>query len=130
MVLARSQIENLTREELIEELLQISDISGQSNAFNDRFDTFAVKHEEVKSDLLITKNCDTLLHQRIIQLQRNTANNVQYHQREFLEVNLVSRDIGDNILEKRVCRAFSLTGHEGTLDDLHACYRLKNEKTE
>ena len=56
MVLTRSQIENLTREELIEELLQISDISCQLKALNDRFDTFAAKHEELKSDLLITKN--------------------------------------------------------------------------
>ena len=56
MVLTRSQIENLTREELIEELLQISDISCQLTALNDRFDTFAAKHEELKSDLLITKN--------------------------------------------------------------------------
>ena len=60
MVLARSQIQNLTKElirkELIEELLQISGISCQLKALNDRFDTFAAKHEELKSDLLITKN--------------------------------------------------------------------------
>ena len=70
MVLARSQIQNLTKElirkELIEELLQISGISCQLKALNDRFDTFAAKHEELKSDLLITRNCNTLLHQRII----------------------------------------------------------------
>ena len=59
MVLKRSQIENLTREELIEELLQISDISCQLKALNDRFDTFTVKPEELKFDLLITKNCNT-----------------------------------------------------------------------
>ena len=44
-MLTRSQIESLTREELIEELLQISDISCQLKALNDRFDTFVVKHE-------------------------------------------------------------------------------------
>ena len=70
MVLARSQIQNLTKElirkELIEELRQISGISCQLKALNDRFDTFAAKHEELKSDLLITRNCNTLLHQRII----------------------------------------------------------------
>ena len=68
MVLTRSQIENLTREELIEELLQISDISCQLKALNDRFGTFDAKHEKLKSYLLITKNCNTLLRQRIIQL--------------------------------------------------------------
>ena len=61
MVLTRSHIENLTREELIEELLQISDSSCQLKALNDRSDTFAAKHEELNSDLLITKNCNTIL---------------------------------------------------------------------
>ena len=75
MVLTRSLIENLTREELIEQLLQISDISCQLEALNDRFDTFAVKHEELKSNLLITKNCNTILHQCIIQLEPNVINN-------------------------------------------------------
>ena len=123
----RSQIENLTGEELIEELLQISDISCQLKALNDRFDTFAAKHEELKSDLLITKNCDTLLHQRIIQLEWNAVNNTQYHRRKSLEVNSVPHDIEDNILEETVCRAISLTGHEVTLGDLHRCYQLKNK---
>ena len=66
MVLTRSKIENLTREELTEELLQLSDISCQLKALNDRFDTFAAEHEELKSDLLIKKNCNTALHQQII----------------------------------------------------------------
>ena len=120
-MLTRSQIESLTREELIEELLPISDISCQLQALNYRFDTFAVK------DLLVTKNCNTLLHQRIIQLERNAVNHAQYQQRESLEIKKVPHDIEDNVLEETVCRAFSLTGHEVTTDDLHACYRLRNK---
>ena len=50
MVPTRSRIENLTREELTEELLQISDISSQLKALNDRFDTFTGEHEELQSD--------------------------------------------------------------------------------
>ena len=120
-MLTRSQIESLTREELIEELLPISDISCQLQALNYRFDTFAVK------DLLVAKNCNTLLHQRIIQLERNAVNHAQYQQRESLEIKKVPHDIEDNVLEETVCRAFSLTGHEVTTDDLHACYRLRNK---
>ena len=130
MVHARSQIENLTREELIEELLQISDISCQLKALNDRFDNFAAKHEELKSDLLITKHCDTLLHQQIIQLERNAVNNTQCHWRESLEVNSVPREIEDNILEETVCRAIPLTEHEVTPGDLDTCHQLKNKDRE
>ena len=84
---SRSQLGNLTKKEWIEQLLQISDISCQLKAINDRSD--AGKHGELESDLLITKNCNTLLHQQIIKLERNAVTNVQYHWRESLEVNLV-----------------------------------------
>ena len=112
---------------MIEELLQISDTSCELKALNDRFDTFAAKHEELKSDLLITRNCNTLLHQRIIQLERNAVNNAQYHRRKSLEINPVLLDIGNNVLEQTVCRAISLSGHDVTPDDLHACHQLKNK---
>ena len=127
MVLTRSQIENFTREELIEELLQLSDISYQLKALSDRFDTFIAKNEELKSDLLITKNCNTLRHQRITQLKRNAVKKAQYHWRESLEVNPVLRDTGDNLLKETACRAISLTGNEGKPDDLHVCHCLKNK---
>ena len=100
-MLTRSQIENFTREELTEELLQLSDISCQLKALNDRFGTFAAKHEDLKSDLLITKNCNTLLDQRIIQIERNAVKNYHYHRREPLEVNPVHCDIGENVLEEK-----------------------------
>ena len=61
-MLTRSQIENLSREKLSEELLQLSNISILLKALNDRPDTFASKHEELKSNLLITKNGNALQH--------------------------------------------------------------------
>ena len=79
MVLTKSQIENLSREGLIEELLQLSDVSIQLKALIN--DTFALKYEELKSYLLVLKNCNTLLKQHIIQLEQNGVNNPQYHQR-------------------------------------------------
>ena len=121
-------IENLTREELTEELLQLSAINSQLKALNDRYDTFAAKHEELKSYLLITKNCNALLHKQIVQLERNAVNNIQYHQRESLKVTLVPYHIGDNVLEQAVCRVICLTGHAVTPDDLHTCHRLKNKE--
>ena len=37
-------------------------------------------------------------------------------------------DIGYNVLEETLSTAISLTGHEVTLDNLHACHRLKNKE--
>ena len=105
-MLTRVQIENLTREELTEELLQIFDISCQLKALSDRFNPFSAKHEELKSDLLITKNSNTLLHQRIIQLERNAVNNALYHRRESLEVNPVPRALGITFWRKQYLEPF------------------------
>ena len=127
MVPTRTRIENLIREELTEELLQISDISSQLKALNDRFDTFTGEHEELQSDWLIAKNFNTLIHQRIVQLDRNAVNNAQYHWRKSLEVILMPPEIEDNVLEETVCRAISLTENEVTPDDLQACHRLKSK---
>ena len=116
----------MTREKFIEELLQLSDIGNQIKALNERFYTFAAKHEKLKYELLITKNCITL-HQRITQLEQSAASNAQYHWRESVEVNPVPRDNGDNFLVETVCKAISLTGHEFTPDDIHAYHQLQNE---
>ena len=105
MVLTRSQKENLT----------IGEFDYR------RIDWGATS--DIWHQLSIKKDCNTLLHQRIIQLERNVVNNAQYLRRESLEVNPVPCDIGDSVLEETVCRAISLTRHEVTPDDLH-----KNEK--
>ena len=66
----RNQIENLTREELIEELLKLFAIRNQLKYFNNRFETFALKRQELKSELFITLNSNSVLHQQIIQLEQ------------------------------------------------------------
>ena len=43
MVLTRAQVYNLSREELIAELLNFSDITGQLNGLNSRFEDFIKK---------------------------------------------------------------------------------------
>lgn len=75
---------------------------------NDRFDSFASKHEDLKSDLLITKNW---IHQRIIQLETNSFKNAQYHWREPLDGNLVPGEIRDKVLEETVRKPVSLSRH-------------------
>ena len=65
MVLISNQIDNLTKGELIEELLKLFDINNQLKAFNNKFHIFVSKDEKLKSELLIKKN-NSLLHQQII----------------------------------------------------------------
>ena len=79
MVFTRSQIENLSREELV----KLSDITDRLKELTDKFDNFSKKYEELKSDLVVTKKCNSLLYSRIVQLEKNAVSNAQYHRREF-----------------------------------------------
>ena len=55
MVRTRSQLENLSKEELIEELITVDDITSKISDLTNRFDDFLRRFEVVSPDLAITK---------------------------------------------------------------------------
>ena len=116
MVLTRPQVDNLLREELIKELLKFSDITDKLNGLNSRFEDFIKKYDKLHSELLISKNCNSLLLKRITNLERNTLNNAQYVRRETIEINPIPQSIPNTDLENKVCQALSLTGTTVTLE--------------
>ena len=110
MVVTQSQYENMSKEELIEQLVSHDDIAAKLSELNKRSDEFSDKYEALHFELKITKNCNSLLLERVYQLERNAVSNSQYHRRETLEINPVLSAIQDNILEETECQALSLTG--------------------
>ena len=93
MVRTRSQLENLSKDELTDEVLSLenfkNDINVKFSELNDRFNDFEAKYEMVNSNLSITRRCNDLLLERITQLERNNLNNAQYTRRETLKINPV-----------------------------------------
>ena len=87
------------------------------------------RFEVVSSELAIARNCNRLLTERVVQLERNAVTNAQYHRQESVEVNPVPPSISDEELELNICQALSLTGHEVKPDDLQACHRLKKKES-
>ena len=129
MVRRRSQLENLSKEELIEELITVDDITQKISDLTNRFDDFLRILKVVSSELAIIRNCNRLLTKRVVQLERNAVTNAQYHRRESVEVNPVPPSISDEELELNICQALSLTGHEVKPDDLQACHCLKKKES-
>ena len=99
MVRTRSQLEHLSKDELIDERMSIGDISSKLANLTTRFDDFSRRFEVLYSELAVSKNCNRLLSERIIQLERNAVGNAQYHRRESIEVSPVLASIGDKKLE-------------------------------
>ena len=102
MVLTRPQVDNLLREELIKELLKFSDITDKLSGLNSRFEDFIKKYNELNSELLISKNCNSLLLKRITNLERNALNNAKYVRRETIEINPIPQSIPNTDLENKV----------------------------
>ena len=88
MVRTRSQLENLFKEVLIEELITVEDITSKLSDLSNRFNDFLRRFEVVSSHLTITRNCNRSLTERVVQLERNAVSNAQYHQQESVEVTL------------------------------------------
>ena len=62
----RSQLENLSKEELIEKLITVNDITSKISDLSNRFDDFLRRFEVASSDLGITRNCNRLLTERVV----------------------------------------------------------------
>ena len=75
MVRTRSQLENLSKDELIDEVHSLenfkNDINVKFSELNDRFNDFEAKYEMFNSNLSITRRCNDLLIERLSQLERN-----------------------------------------------------------
>ena len=127
MVRTRSQLENLSKDELIDKVLSLENFKNDINVkFSELNDRFEAKYEMVNSNLSITRRCNHLL-ERTTQLERNNLNNAQYNRRETLEINPVPSDIADDVLEQSVCQVLSLTGISVETDDLQACHRMRKK---
>ena len=130
MVRTRSQLGNLSKDELINEALSLenfkNDINAKFSELHDCFNDFQAKYEMVNSNLSIWRR-NELLRERITQLERNNLNNAQYSRRDILKINPVPSDIADDVLKQSVCQALSLTGISVELDDLQACHCMRKK---
>ena len=61
MVLTSAQLDSLSKEELVEEFLKFSNKADQLQGLTKWFDDFIGKSDILHSELLVLKNCNSLL---------------------------------------------------------------------
>ena len=91
-------------------------------------DNLVAKFNRVFSEFQISKTCNSLLHQRTIDLEQSSLDNTQYLKQEIIEISTVPLELSNAELEGLVCRALFMTGNEVSLDDLEACHHLKKRE--
>ena len=131
MVRTKNQLENLLKDELIDEVLSLenfkNDINAKFSELNDCFNDFQAKYEMVNFNVSIARRCNELLLERLTKLECNNLNNAQYNRRETLEINPVPSYIADDVLEQSACQALSLTRISVEPDDQQACQRTRKK---
>ena len=130
MVLTRSQYKNMSKEELIQELININlsfanDLNAKLTDLCDRFNEFTSKYDKVYSELQQCKSYNSHLLTRIIQLVHNAVTDSQYSRQETIKQNPVPAEIDEDVLEDSICKTMSLTGVNVVLEDLQVCHRMK-----
>ena len=68
------------------------------------------KFINLESQLLVTKNVNSLLQQRVIDLERQCWANGQYSRRKCLEIAGILESVKQNELEDKVLRIFGKVG--------------------
>ena len=65
MVQTRSQLENLSKEELIDDLISVEDIPSKLADLISHFDDFMRRYQILSSELTVSRNCNCLLSERV-----------------------------------------------------------------
>ena len=111
MVFTRIKLNELPKDELLEELLRFDNLSEKINDLTKKMDGFATKFDCAFLELQISKTCNSLLRKQIIDLERLTLDNLQYLRGEMIEISPVPLEVSNDKLDGLVCRALSLTGN-------------------
>ena len=77
----------------------------------------------LESDLSITKNANTLLHKRLISMERQCWANAQYSRRECIEVAGIPSSVADGDLKTTVCNIAAKINTKLSSCDIQACHR-------
>ena len=115
MVFTRSKLNKLSKEELIEKLLN--------------FENWRFRYKIWSCFFCVTdfQNLQFIITKQIADLERLSLDNSQYLRREMIEISPVPMEVS-NELEGLVCKALSLTGNKVSPNDLEACHHLKKKE--
>ena len=106
MVQTKRQLKNISKNELVEKLISVEDISSKLSDLTSRFDDFSRRYEVFSSELSVSKNCKCLSSEKIVQVKRNAVNNAQHNCPQSTDISPVPASISNEVLESNMCKHF------------------------
>ena len=107
--LSESALNSLKKSDLVQKILGLKEkviidtdlhkLSDQINKLTETIDQISAENRKLTSELVITKNVNSRLEERIINLEKNQAKGKQYSRRNNVELSGISNSICDEDLE-------------------------------
>ena len=104
-----------------------NDIQGlfnQISKLSENVDCLVTANEKLNSELLIVRNVNQNLQNRIINLEKQQSKSEQYNRRNNVEISGISNEVSDQNLEQTVIGICKDSGIEVNPLDIEGCHRL------
>ena len=104
-----------------------NDIQGlfnQISKLSENVDRLVTANEKLNSELLIVRNVNQNLQNRIINLEKQQSKSEQYNRRNNVEISGISNEVSDQNLEQTVIGICKDSGIEVNPLDIEGCHRL------
>ena len=133
-ILSESAINAIKKPTLVQKIIalkekiivgsDISNLCNQISKLNDAISQLHSTKEKIKSELVVAKNVNRKLEERITSLEKNQAKSKQYSRRNNIELSGIPNDIPENNLQKVIVDICHDSGLEIEPKDIKGCHRL------
>ena len=132
--LSESALNSLKKSDLVQKILDLQGkvvfdtdlhkLSDQIHKLTEEIDQISLENRKLTSELVITKNVNSRLEERIINLEKNQAKGEQYSQRSNVELSGIPNSICDEDLENTVINISKESRINMDTRDIEGCHRL------
>ena len=102
-------------------------MESANNEILDQVRLLNQKFSQLESENSIVKQANSLVLERLVDMERQCWANAQYSRRECLEVVEIPDSVQNNELEDKVLTIFTKIGIKVSPRDIEACHRLKKD---
>ena len=132
--LSESALNSLKKSDLVQKILDLKGkvivdtdlhkLSDQIHKLTEMIDQISAENRKLTSELVITKNVNSRLEERIINLEKNQAKGEQYSRRNNVELSGIPNSICDEDLENTIINICKESGIDVDARDIEGCHRL------
>ena len=117
-------LDKLLKKDIISIVLSLQTERESSSKILEEVRALNQNFAKLESQLLVTKNVNSLLQERVIDLERQCWANAQYSRRECLEISGIPNNIKQDGLEDKVLTIFKKVGCDIKSENIEACHRV------